>query len=137
MTQPVFQFLVMDHVWMSLLFQRIFSEVPVLMLLYSILDHLYGRFSCFRGLFRQVQDSAYNLRSKLSFSVVFFWMVHKKKLFTRYRLSIGPFQKAQSKVVYFPYVVRKNCKAGINCPKMVVYTVENLKFLVRIISEHT
>ena len=29
-----------------------FSEVPVLTLLYLILDHFYGCFSCFRGLFQ-------------------------------------------------------------------------------------
>ena len=40
MTQPVFQFLLMDHIWMLLLLQRIVLEVPALMLLYFIVDHL-------------------------------------------------------------------------------------------------
>ena len=52
MTWPAFQALLVDHIWMLLLFQRIFSEVLVLILLYSIVDHLYGCFSCFRGHFQ-------------------------------------------------------------------------------------
>ena len=44
------------------------------MLLYLIVYHLYGCFSCLRGLFQQVQDSVYNLAFKLSFIVVFFWI---------------------------------------------------------------
>ena len=45
MTEPVFQSLLMDHIWMLLLLQRIFSVV----LLYLILDHFYTCFSRFRG----------------------------------------------------------------------------------------
>ena len=41
MTQPVFQSLLADHIWMLLLFQRIFWEGLVLMLLHLIIDHLY------------------------------------------------------------------------------------------------
>ena len=37
-------------------------------------------------------------------------------------------------MIYFPYVVDKN-ENPINCPKIVVYTVKIVKFLVRIISE--
>ena len=58
-------------------------------------------FSCFRELFRFFQDFAHNLRFKLSLFVVFFWMVHKKKLFKRFRFSIGPLEKTQREVIYF------------------------------------
>ena len=40
MTSPVFQSLQVDHIWMILLLQIIISKVPVLMLLYLIVDHL-------------------------------------------------------------------------------------------------
>ena len=40
MTYPVFQSLLVDHIWMLLLLQRIFSEVPVLMLFYLMVEHL-------------------------------------------------------------------------------------------------
>ena len=52
MTWLVFEYLLIDHIWMLLLLQRIFSEVLVLMLLYLNLDHLYECFSYFRGIFR-------------------------------------------------------------------------------------
>ena len=52
MTYPVYQYLLVDHIWMLLILQIIFSEVPVLMLLCQIVEHLYGCFSCFRGLFQ-------------------------------------------------------------------------------------
>ena len=41
MKQPVFQSLLVDHILSLILLQRIFSEVPVLMLLYSLVDHLH------------------------------------------------------------------------------------------------
>ena len=44
---------------------------------------LYRCFSCFRGLFQQVWDSAYNITFKFSFIVVFFQMVHNEKLFKK------------------------------------------------------
>ena len=40
MTLPVFQSSLVDHIWMLLLLQRIFSEVAVLMLSYLIVYHL-------------------------------------------------------------------------------------------------
>ena len=78
MKLPVFKFLLVDHIWSLLLLQTIFPEVQVLMLLYSIVDHLYGCFSYCRGLFQQVQDSIYDLTFKLWFNVVFFRMFHDK-----------------------------------------------------------
>ena len=89
----VFQSLLVDHICMQLLLQRIFSKVPVLMLLYLIVDRLYRCFSCCRGLLRSVQDFAYNLRSKLSFIVVFFRMVHKKKFFGRFSVKYWTFSE--------------------------------------------
>ena len=89
----VFQSLLVDHIWMQLLLQRIFSKVPVLMLLYLIVDRLYRCFSCCRGLFRSVQDFAYDLRSKLSFIVVFFRMVHKKNFFGRFSVKYWTFSE--------------------------------------------
>ena len=50
MAYPVFQSLLTDYIWMLLL-QRIILKVPVLMLLYLILDNLYGYFSCLEDLF--------------------------------------------------------------------------------------
>ena len=42
--------------------------------------------------------------------VVFFRMVHNDKLFKDPVISIGPFQKVQHKVIFFPYVARKKEK---------------------------
>ena len=81
MTQPVFQSLLVGHIWMLLLLQGIFSEVSVLMLSYSIVDHIYRCFSCFRRFFQQVQGSTCNLTFIPSFTVVFFRLVYNKKLF--------------------------------------------------------
>ena len=41
MTQPVYQSLLVDHIWILLLFQRMFGEGQVLMLLYLIMDYLH------------------------------------------------------------------------------------------------
>ena len=92
------------------LLQRIFSEVLVLMLLYSIMDHLYECFCYLRGLFQWVQDSACNLTFKLSFTVIFFWMVHHKKLFRRSGVNYWTFSEGPTWIDLFPYVVRKKMK---------------------------
>ena len=47
-----FQSLLVNHIWMPLFLQGIFSKGPVLMLSYLIVYHLCGCFSCFRGLFQ-------------------------------------------------------------------------------------
>ena len=91
---------------MLLLLQRIFSEVPVLVLLYLTVDHLHGCFSYSRGLFQQIQDSAYNLTFRFSFIVVFGRSTIKTLVGPA--LSVGPFQKVQHEALY--YVVRKNEK---------------------------
>ena len=70
------------------------------MLLYLILDILHGCFSCFRGLFRKVLDSAYNLKFTLSLFKVSFQMEHKKKLSEGPALIIGAFQKVQRDAIY-------------------------------------
>ena len=88
------------------------------------------------SVFWHVQDFAYNLRFKLSFIVAFFRVVHKKNFSEGPPLSIGPFQKVQRETIYFPYVVRKNEKGAIKCPKIVAHTVKIAKYLVWRISEH-
>ena len=77
------------------------------MLLYLIMGHLYGCFSCFGRLYQKVQDSTYNLSFKISFIVVFFEWSTMRKFSGGPTLSIGPFQKVQREVIYFPFVVRK------------------------------
>ena len=52
MALPLFQSLLVDHIWMLLLLQKIFSKVPELMLLYLIMGDLCGRLSCFREPFQ-------------------------------------------------------------------------------------
>ena len=42
MTHPILQPLLVDHIWMQLLFQRKFWEGQVLMLFYLIVGHLDG-----------------------------------------------------------------------------------------------
>ena len=94
MTWPVFQSLLVEHIWMLLLLQTIFWEGTVLMLLYLIVDHLHGCFSCFRGLFQQFQISSYNLPFKLSFIAVFFRMVRNEKLFRRPSVKYWTFSES-------------------------------------------
>ena len=89
--------------------------------------------SCFRGL---VQDSACNLTFKLLFIVVFFQMVHNKRLFRRSSVKYWTFSKGPTWSDLFPLRIKKKWKAAVNCPKIVVYTVKIIKCLVRIISEH-
>ena len=74
----------------------------------SLVDLLYGCFSCFRGLFQQVQDPAYIRRlNSCSFRSYFGWSTIRN--FSQGPvLSIGPFQKVQHEVIYFPCVVIKN-----------------------------
>ena len=52
----------------------------------------------------------YNLAFKISFIKNFFRMVYNRKVSVGPALSIGPFQKVQGEVIYFPYVVRKKGK---------------------------
>ena len=49
---PCFSILASGPHLMLLILQRVFWEDPVLMLLYLIVDSLYGCFSCFKGLFQ-------------------------------------------------------------------------------------
>ena len=46
------QSLLVDHIWILLQLQKIFWEGPVLKLLYLIVDHLYGCFPYYRGLYQ-------------------------------------------------------------------------------------
>ena len=56
-----------------------------------------------------IDDSAYNLKFRLWFIVVFFLMVHYKELFIR-SVNYQTFSEGPREVIYFPYVVRKNGK---------------------------
>ena len=131
MTQPVFQSLLVDHIWMLLLLQRTFTEGPELMLLHLVVDHFYGCFPYFRGLFQQAQDSAYNLTFKLfphCGIVVFEWST-MRNLAEGPALSVRHFQNIQREVIYFLFVVIRKWKAAVNCKKIVAYTVKVVKFL--------
>ena len=64
------------------------------MLIFLIVDQLCGCFSCFRGVFQQVQDSAYNLMFKILFTVVIFQMVHNEKLFRRSSFQYQTFSES-------------------------------------------
>ena len=81
-------------------------RILALMLSYLILDHLYGCTSYLRGLFKEVQDSAFNLTFKLSFIVVFFWMVHNKKLFRRSSVNYWTFSEGPMWSDIFPLCMR-------------------------------
>ena len=103
--QPVFQSLLVHHIWSLLLLQRIFPKVPILQLLPSIRDHLYGCFSYCKG--EQIQHFAYNLTFKLSFIAVFFGMVHDKKLFSRSSINHRTFSEGPARSDLFSYVDRE------------------------------
>ena len=128
--------MLVNHIWMLLLLQRIFWEVPVLVLLYLIVHHLYGCFCCFRRLVLYVQDPAYNLTFKLLLIVVFLWMVHNKKLFRRSSVKYQTFSEGPTWSDLFSLRSKKKWKAAVNSPRIVVYTVKSVTFLVRINSEY-
>ena len=121
MAYTIFQSLLVDHIWMLLLLQKIFSEVLILMLLYSVVDHLHGNFH---------QNSAQKLTFKLSFIVVFFWIVHNKKLFRRSSVSYRTFSEGPTWSDLFPLCSQKKWKAVVNCPNIVAYLVKILTSLV-------
>ena len=81
-------------------------RILALMLSYLIVDHLYGCTSYLRGLFKEVQDSAFNLKFKLSFIVVFFWMVHNEKLFRRSSVNYWTFLEGPMWSDIFPLCMR-------------------------------
>ena len=92
---------------MLLLLQRIFSEVPVLMLfiIFNCGPLIMDASLVLEDFFGRSRIPANNLRFKLSFTVVFFRMVHKKKLFRRSNVKYRTFSERE--VIYFPYIVRK------------------------------
>ena len=110
MTQPVFQSLLVDHIGMLLLFQRMSGEGRVLMILYLTVDHLYVAslvledFSSWSRILPRIK----RLNSRSLWSS-FGWSTIMRKFSEGPVLSIGPFQKIQLEVIYF-YVVRKNEK---------------------------
>ena len=78
-----------------------------------------------------------DLMFKLSFTVVFLWMVHNKELSKSSRVKYQTFLKGPTGSDLFSLCSQKKWKAAINCPKIVTYTVKIVKFLVRVISEHS
>ena len=96
---------------MLLLLQKIFLEVPVLMLLYVILDHLYGCFLAGPGFRHNLSLNSHSLWSSLG------WFT-KRNFSEGPALSIGPFQKVQREVIYNSYVVRKNEKSPLIVQKL-------------------
>ena len=64
MTQPVFQSLLVDHIWMLLLFQRMFGEGRALIILYLIVNHLHDASLVLEDFFQLVQDFANNQTNK-------------------------------------------------------------------------
>ena len=109
MTRPVLQSLLVDHIWMLLLFQRISGKGQVLMILYLIMNHLYDASLVLEEFSSWSSIPPIKKKFKLSFIVVFFQMVHNEKFSEGPMLSIEPFQKVQLEVIYF-FVIRKNEK---------------------------
>ena len=145
MAQPVFQSLLVDHIWKLLLFQRIFWEghycyyshyccYKIINVIIFKCEPLILCLSCLR-LSQLVQDSAYNQTFKLPFIVVFFRMVHNKKLFRsssdKYRIfSEGPTWSDLHLLCSY-----KKWKAAENCRKLVAHAIKIVKLLIRIISK--
>ena len=83
---------------MLLLLQRIFSEVPVLMLIVDASLVLEDFFSRPRILPIVLTLNSCSLWSSFGWSTM--------RNFSSLPLSIGPFHKVQCEVIYFSYVVR-------------------------------
>ena len=99
---------------MLLLFQRMFSEGQVLMLLYLVMDNLYDASLVFKDLSSWSRILfIINRLNSCSLWSSFGWS-RMRKFSDGPALSIGPFQKVQLEIIYF-YVVRKNKKP----PKIV------------------
>ena len=128
--------ILMDHIWMLLLLQRIFWEGQVLMLLDSIVDHLWTMLLFVLEYFFG-RPRILPLLFKISFTMVFLQMDHNKELFKSSRFKYRTFSKGPIWSDLFPLCSCNRWKPAINCPKIVVYTVKIVKFLVRIISEHS
>ena len=90
------------------------------MLLYFILNHLYGCLSYFRGLYQQVQDSTCNLTFETSFIVVFFRIVHNEKIFRWSSVKYQIFLKWS-----FSFLQLE--KTWVICTKIVAYNGKNRK----------
>ena len=135
MTHPILQPLLVDHIWMQLLFQRKFWEGQVLMLFYLIVGHLDDISLVLEELsiWSRIPPIIKRLNSCSLWSS-FGWST-MRKFSEDLGLSVGPFQKVQLEVIYF-CVVLKKWKATINYSKILANTLKILKLLVSIISEH-
>ena len=135
MIQPVFQSLLVDHIWIAtIVSENVLRRSSIDAIIFNCKPLIWS-LCCFIGLFQLVQDSAYNQTFKLSFVVVFFRMVHNEKIFRRSRDKYRTFSEdpTWSDIFLCSY---KKWKAAINCSQNVAYTVKIVKFLVNIISEH-
>ena len=79
----------------------------------------------FRGPFQQVQDSVYNLTFKLLFIIVFFHMVHNKKLLRRSSVKLS---------ITFIWLEKNKCRRKLS--KTCSLHGRNREILVHIIFEH-
>ena len=107
MTRPVFQSLLVDHIWMLLLFQRISEEGQVLMILYLIVDHLYVASPVLEDFssWSRIPTKVKRLNSHSLWSS-FGWFT-MRKFSEGPVLRIGPFPKVQLDVIHFDVVRKK------------------------------
>ena len=134
MTKPVFQFLLVDHICMLLLFQGIFWEGQVLMLLYFIVDHLNDG-----SLVLEDCSSLSRIPPivKLSFIAVFFRMVHNEKMFSSLVLEdcsswsrIPPIVKLSFMAVFFRMVHNEKMLRRSSVNYRTFFRRSNLKWSI-------
>ena len=90
--------MLVDHIWMLLLLQIIFSEISVLMLLYLIVDHLMDASLVLEDFFGRSRISPI-ISFKLSLIAMFFQKATKRNFSEGLVISIGPFQRKDQREV--------------------------------------
>ena len=120
--------MLVDHIWMLLLLQIIFSEIPVFMLLYLIVDHLMDASLVSEDFFGRSRISPI-ISFKLSLIAVFFRKATKRNFSEGLVISIGPFRKEGPAWSDYLEKMKSHHKMSKNCTN----TVKIGKFLVRII----
>ena len=134
MTQSVFQSLLVDHIWMLLLFQVMFWEGQVLMLLYLLVEHLYDASLVLED-FSSCSRIPPIIKRLNSLIVVFFRMVHNEKIFRRSKVNYRTFSEGPTWSDLFLCCYKK-WKVTANCSNTTAYSRKIVKFLVSINSEH-
>ena len=76
------------HLDATIISEYIFRSSSINAIIFNFGPHIWI-LSFFRGLFRKVRNSAYNLSHKISLFKVFFWIVHKNRLSEGPALSIS------------------------------------------------